>query len=109
MPSFRLPADPVPLVIDEGPWSGVEVEVNRANAPRAELIGLLTPPARETAKAALARGTELFNLLDARVILGWNVENQKGHPIPANVDGFALVPPDLIATIIAAYLDQTAG
>jgi hypothetical protein len=101
MPGFRLPVEPLTVAISEGKWTGVEVEIDGNYQPAAKvaLLGLMAAPKRETAKAQEQRGRELFSVL-ARLILGWNVEDHHG-PIPTTPEGFALCPPDLIATVIA--------
>lgn len=104
---FRLPVEVTTLTLRDGPWAGVEVALNAASAPRAQLIGLLTAPENETEEQQTARGRELFTLLETRVIVGWNVESHAGKPIPPTADGFALVPPELIAAVIAQYLTLT--
>lgn len=106
MAGYRLPVEPATLVIDDGPWAGVEVEIDRSagSLVRSQLIGLLGRPENETDDDAIARGRELFALLETRVVLGWNVERHDGTPIPATTEGFVLVPPDLIATLIGHVL-----
>jgi len=110
MAEFRLPVDPVTLAIDEGPWTGVEIEVDRAAPPlvRYSLIGLMQTPERETDKQKDARGRELFALLETEIVIGWNVANKRGTPIPPTAEGFVRVPPDLIATVIGYFLTLTA-
>ena len=110
MAEFRLPVDPVTLAIDEGPWTGVEIEVDRAVTPlvRYSLIGLMQTPEGETAKQRDARGRELFALLENEIVIGWNVADKRGTPIPTTAEGFVRVPPDLIATVIGYFLTLTA-
>lgn len=110
MAGFRLPVERATLVIDEGPWTGVEVEINAAAGPlvRSQIVALLAQRETETDEEQIARGRELFALLETRVILGWNVEDHKGTPIPATSEGFALVPPELMATVIAYAVRPTS-
>jgi hypothetical protein len=102
---FRLPVIPAPLAITDGKWAGVELEIDAGLPPltRFTLIGLMARPADETDGQKQARSTELLALL-ADVVLGWNVEDKAGNPIPVTVEGLVRVPPDLIATVIAVYL-----
>jgi hypothetical protein len=102
---FRLPVVPATLPITEGPYAGVELEIDAGLPPltRFTLIGLMQRPKGETDEDRTARSAELFRLL-TDVVLGWNVEDKTGNPIPVTTEGLVRVPADLIATVIAAYL-----
>ena len=106
MTAFRLPVVPATLTIGDGPYAGLTVEVD-SSVPalvRDWLVSFVTPREGESEADQVTRGRELFALLESRIILGWNLEDHRGKPIPPTADGFALVPPDLIATVIAHYL-----
>ena len=106
MSAFRLPVEPATLTVTEGPYAGLTVEVDGSvpQMVRDWLASLVTPRDDEPDEDQATRGRELFALLESRIILGWNLEDHRGKPIPPTTDGFVLVPPDLIATVIAQYL-----
>lgn len=106
MAGFRLPVVPATIQITDGPYAGVEVAIDAGLSPLARftLVGLMQQPADETVEERATRSKELLRLLAETVILGWNVEDRKGVPIPVTIEGLASVPPILTAQIIVHIL-----
>jgi hypothetical protein len=103
---FVLPVTGGILRVDVGRFAGAEIVVNVDVGPATlfAIKRLMERPAGETTDAAASRTAELFDVLERDVLLGWNLVDRHGAPIPTTRDGLGHVNRDLIAEILVLYL-----
>lgn len=88
----------VTLVFGDSEYEGAEVEVN-IRLPLKLYQELDAIPATVTGLESL---TPYYEFLLRWGLRRWNLENADG-PIPMTVDGLALVPPDVLLTIVNSW------
>ena len=82
------------LKFEESAFEGAEVVCN-LSAP----VGLVQE-VRETAGEDLAH---FHKLMREQVIISWNLEDDKGTPIPLSEEGFGQVDHNFVMTIVGAW------
>ena len=111
MEPFVMTGQPVTLLIDEGPYSGVQAEV-RTDLPygtyRAVLSAIVefqqTPNGSPEEEAALWKGWDLFA---SKVLIGWNIEDADGPIPPASAPERLSV--SFIVQVIALWSEVMSG
>lgn len=91
LPGLKMPAKLVRLRFDEDGYPGFECD-RRINLP----IGVN----RQLADAAAGEGDEsLYRDLLLQVFPWWNFADTEGEPIPRTIEGFDLIPDDLLTAM----------
>ena len=103
------------LVFDEehhGDLAGLEVRMRRASIDQvmqvSKLMALRGKDDADLSAADLDRIGELFALVGDRMI-GWNLEDDDGAPIPATVEALRDQDPALVYAVISAWMEAVAG
>ena len=92
---YKLPSRPVTLEGFTGDFEGLEVTCTR-NAPMSTYLEL-------DALWSDGKRAEAIQLFGEAIVEGWNLETDEG-PVEANGTMLKEQPPDLVATIIEAWL-----
>jgi hypothetical protein len=90
----------------EGAWMRVKIDVPLG--VRFEMLRRhqAMPDNEERASGSdlIGAATDLFGFFCEHYLLEWNLQEEDGSALPANIDGFLELPPDLAAAVITATL-----
>ena len=98
---FRIPEKTARITFDGTDYDGAEILI-RLNVSFAQFIAL-----REAAQHDNQEG--MARLFGETVLVGWNLEDASGAPVPANGDGMLQIPLALTNLVVQHWVEAVAA
>ena len=98
---FRLPERTALIYFEGTDYDGAEIQL-RLSVSFAQFIAL-----RESAQGEDQEG--MARLFGENVLMGWNLEDADGKPIPADGDGMLAIPLELTNLIVQHWVEALSG
>ena len=98
---FRLPEKTARITFEGTDYDGAEIQL-RLSVSFAQFIAL-----RESAQGEDQE--VMARLFGQSVLMGWNLEDADGNPIPADSDGMLAIPLQLTNLVVQHWVEAVAG
>ena len=98
---FRLPEKTAKITFEGTDSDGAEIQL-RLSVSFAQFIGL-----RESAQGEDQE--VMARLFGQNVLMGWNLDDDDGEPIPADGDGMLAIPLELTNLIVQHWVEAVSG
>ena len=107
MGEYKIPEATATLVIDDGPYTGAEIEVRMTLSP-AVYFGIrqwLAQATGEEIEPTIEATKEMATIFAEHGLISWNLADGRG-PVPATVTGLLSLDFRFLANIIASWLSS---
>lgn len=110
MAGYRRPAKVYRLVFKDDDMEGLEVRAK--SVPLGgflDLLGLANIRSVRGIDPSKVKDVDKLFAAFAKALVSWNVEDDDGNPVPANLGGLMSLDMDFVFAVVLAWMDAIAG